>query len=121
MSGAGQSGRDVELETSIVLGLLAVAAEIPGEDEGIRLAGLRHQADHALEVEDVFFASASDVDRIAGGSGRRQDAGKRRAQTIAERLDQQPARDKAVGGERHVTSAIAGDRDPAAGGLVWRK
>src|SRR5256886_12313559 len=108
MRGAGQSGRDLKLEASIVLGLLAVAAEIPGEDEGIRLAGLRHQADHALEVEDVFFASASDVDRIAGGSGRRQDAGKRRAQTIAERLDHHPDSDKTVSGDRHVTSAIAG-------------
>src|SRR2546423_7636677 len=118
MRRAGQSGRDLELEASIVLGLLAIAAEVPGEDEGIRLAGLRHQADHALEVEDVFFASAGDVDRIAGGGGRRQDAGKRRTQTVAERLDQQPAGDKAVGGERDVTSAIASDRDPAAGGLV---
>ena len=93
MRGAGQSGRDLKLEASIVLGLLAVAAEIPGDDEGIRLVGLRHQADHPLEVEDVFFASAGDVDRIAGGGGRRQDTGKRRAQTIAERLDQQPAGD----------------------------
>ena len=119
MRGAGQCGGDLELQAPIVFGLLAVAAKVPGEEDRIGLARLGHQADHALEVEDVFLARTGDVDGIAGRGRRRKDAGERCAQTVAESVDQQAAGDQAIGGERDVPSTIPGDPDPAASWLVW--
>src|ERR1700737_995599 len=113
MRGACHRAGDLELDATIVCGLLAVATEIPGNQHALRLAGLGDQAHDALEVEDVFFTSARNVDRVARRCGWRQHFGERRRQMIAKPLDLEPVSDEAISGERDVTATVASDCDAA--------
>src|SRR5579859_7784864 len=69
---------------SLKLGLVAVAAEVAGQEDSVHLVRLEQHPRDLREGGDVLLASAREIDRVDRRRVGREDAGKARYEGVGE-------------------------------------
>ena len=110
--GSAHAAGDGDFSRLELVGVLAVAAEVPGQQDRVDFARCEEQPGDALEVGEILLAAAGQVDRVPRRRGRGEDRCQALGEIRPERGQAETGGGREVGCDHAVPTAVRDDGDP---------